>query len=286
MQGKYLVDHKTVTALRLSEFKLTPHDGIDAPFVVDGESMASGTVHVRVLPGKLNVFATPNEDIADAFKNSIMSMKSVTLKEAAKSPTLNEEDTVTSDEVQRLITRRGSFMGRRERKRMQRGKAADDDELCCKVSGAVEFITDEFDEIGTSSEEDDAGTKAMLGIDTGISSFDASNSSAETPAAMSAPAAPEAHGTNDGKQSPGNSPITTTISEDPEDNGAVEGALSSPHDRKRSPRKSQNYATFQRERTRVLEAVTVCGCVWVWVSGCVGMLTYKHSRLVVSVIHL
>lgn len=59
-KGKYLADNKNVVALRVREFRLTPHEGLaEVPYIVDGEPMASGAVHVRVLPRILPIFASP-----------------------------------------------------------------------------------------------------------------------------------------------------------------------------------------------------------------------------------
>jgi diacylglycerol kinase family enzyme len=86
-KGKMLAEHRSVTALRVREFKLAPHDGLgDVPYIVDGEAMAAGAIHVRVLPRRLKVFGPANQGVAvGALAESAVSLSRIEAIEAADS---------------------------------------------------------------------------------------------------------------------------------------------------------------------------------------------------------
>eukprot|EP00047_Mylnosiga_fluctuans_P023538 m.139873 g.139873 ORF g.139873 m.139873 type:complete len:933 (-) comp9621_c0_seq2:187-2985(-) len=137
-KGKYLTDNSIFKTVRVREFKLAPHDGTDVPFLVDGDLMGAGSVHVKVLKQKLTLFAHPHELSLDT-----ATVKSSTVSMFEKSPSETSDgmnETVTQDEI-RKVMRRGSFMARKREAR--RGNAAD--ELISNLEGAIEFVTDEFD---------------------------------------------------------------------------------------------------------------------------------------------
>eukprot|EP00048_Salpingoeca_helianthica_P023945 m.28474 g.28474 ORF g.28474 m.28474 type:complete len:871 (+) comp9086_c0_seq2:192-2804(+) len=155
-KGKHLADSKSVVALRVREFRLVPHADLpDVPYVVDGEPMAAGAVHVRVLPRRLPVFAAPHTDAAsdeeeetiDAFKHSVVSLRRPLKDTIVSLNSKASEDLVTQEEVRQLM-RHASILGRRrvkkEEKEHRKQDAATAD-LIQGISHAVEFVEDEFD---------------------------------------------------------------------------------------------------------------------------------------------
>eukprot|EP00047_Mylnosiga_fluctuans_P023539 m.139911 g.139911 ORF g.139911 m.139911 type:complete len:857 (-) comp9621_c0_seq5:187-2757(-) len=133
-KGKYFADNKCVQTLRVREFKLTPSEATDAPYILDGEPIGPGPVHVKVLRRRLRVFAQPHGMAVrdDAFKSSRVSL---TLSTASDRDPLDE--TVSPTEVRKVL-------GIRQRRQMKRDAGKGD--LLTEINGAaVEFINDEFD---------------------------------------------------------------------------------------------------------------------------------------------
>ncbi len=157
-KGKTLAEHRSVTALRVREFKLAPHDGLgDVPYIVDGEAMASGATHVRVLPRKLKVFGPANQGMASAHNTSAVSLNRIEVHDTATfsrsdvsrvpiPPTLLTAQVVTQEEVRQLMRHASMLKRRRQRKEdaRQRRQDACAAELLAGISEAVEFVEDEF----------------------------------------------------------------------------------------------------------------------------------------------
>lgn len=158
-KGKFLAESKSVVALRVREFRLTPHEGLaEVPYIVDGEPMASGTVHVRVLPRRLPMLATPHaqppeeeggDRSRDLFKRSVISLSGSPFHDTVISlGSKASEDLVTQEEVKALMRHASILHRRRARReeRVQRKQDAATANLIEGLSSAVEYLDDEFDE--------------------------------------------------------------------------------------------------------------------------------------------
>ncbi len=99
VQHKNLVDNKCVSSVRVTEFKLTPHDGCDVPYIVDGEPMASGSVHVKILQRQLRLFGVAHDRLLQTLNVSVKT-STVTLSPGSLlSSTLSSSSTMNLDEA-------------------------------------------------------------------------------------------------------------------------------------------------------------------------------------------